>query len=47
MVKKALLIEEIFYPDYKLLFIFDNAINYLVYAKDTFQVENINKGFEG
>lgn len=43
--KKILLIEEILYSDYKLLFIFDNATSHAVYAKDALQIENMNKSF--
>lgn len=35
---KALLIAEALYLRYLLLFLFDNAISHLVYAKDLFQV---------
>lgn len=40
---KALSITKIFYPGYKLLFIFDNAISHTIYGKDVLQVTNINK----
>lgn len=32
VVNKALPIAEAFYPDYSLLFLFDNATSYLVYT---------------
>lgn len=40
---KTLPIGEALYLDYELLFMFDNATSYAVYAKDALQVENINK----
>lgn len=36
MVKKLLLIKDAFYPGLKFLFIFDNIIRYLAYAKHDF-----------
>lgn len=44
---KALSIKKVLSPNYKLLFIFDNTISHAIYAKDTLQVENINKGSDG
>lgn len=41
--KKTLLIKKVPYLKYVLLFIFDNAANYSIYAKDVHQVININK----
>lgn len=41
--KKALPIIEALYPGYELLFMFDRAINHLVYAMDKLQVANMNK----
>ena len=32
---KVLPIKEAIYPSYELLFMFDNAISYIIYAKDT------------
>lgn len=43
---KALPIEEALYSEYKLLFIFDNAINYAVYAKYALQVAHMNQGLK-
>lgn len=40
---KALAITKVLYLEYELLFIFDNAINYVIYAKDVLQVIYINK----
>ena len=40
---KALSIAEALYLRYELLFIFDNAISYTIYAKDVLQVAHINK----
>lgn len=31
------------YLSYKLLFIFDNTTNYVIYIKDMLQIENMNK----
>ncbi len=42
-MKKALLIEEVLYPGYELLFLFDNATGYSIYALDALQVANIKK----
>lgn len=47
VVNKALLITETFYPGYWVLFPFDNATNYLIYAKDKLQVKNLNKCIRG
>lgn len=38
IVNKALFIAKILYVGYLFLFLFDNAINYLVYIKDAFQI---------
>ena len=35
------------YPKYSLLFLFDNATSHSVYAKDAFQVQEMNKGVGG
>lgn len=40
---EVLLIIEILYLEYELLFIFDNAINHVIYVKDILQVIYINK----
>lgn len=45
--KKALPIGEALYPGYALLFIFNNATSHSIYAKDVFQVANMNKGLGG
>ena len=42
--KKILSIGEALYPGYALLFMFDNATSHFIYAKNTFQVANMNKG---
>ncbi len=44
VVNKALPIAEALYPGYSLLFLFDNATSYSVYAKDALQVHEMNKG---
>lgn len=36
-------IAKLFYSEYLLFFLFDNITNYSVYAKDIFQVKDINK----
>lgn len=38
VVCKVLLIAKALYPGYSLLFLFDNIIDYLVYAKDILQI---------
>ena len=40
---KALPTRKALYLSYKLLFIFDNATSYAIYAKDALQAENMNK----
>ena len=47
VVNKALSIAEVFYPGYLLLYLFDNATSCFVYAKDAFQVQDMNKGCGG
>ena len=47
VVKKALPIAEALYPDYSLLFLFDNSTSYFVYTKDVLQAKDMNKGFGG
>lgn len=47
VVSKALTIAEALYPGYSLLFLFDNATSYSVYAKDALQVSDINKSSGG
>lgn len=42
---KALPIEKALYPNYELLFIFDNAMSHAIYVKDALQVGNMNNGF--
>lgn len=42
---KALPIGKALYLKYELLFIFNNATNYAIYAKDVLQVIYINKRF--
>ncbi len=42
-MKKALHIEEVLYPGYKSLFLFDNATSHSIYASDALQVVNMNK----
>ena len=43
VMKKVLPIAEALYPRYSLLFLFDNATNHSIYAKDALQVKDINK----
>lgn len=38
IIKKTLLIGEALYLGYVLLFLFDNAISYSIYAQDMFQI---------
>ena len=40
---KAFSIGEALYPEYELLFMFDNATSHAIYAKDVLQVTHINK----
>ena len=47
VVEKALPIAEALYPGYSLCFLFDNATSHSVYAKDAFQVKEMNKGVGG
>lgn len=47
VVKKALSIAEALYQGYSLLFLFDNAISHLLYAKDALQAKDMNKGSGG
>lgn len=47
LVNKALLIAEAFYSGYSLLFLFNNATSHSVYAKNAFQVKNMNKNIGG
>lgn len=46
MINKTLLIPKTLYLGYSLLYSFDNAISYLVYAKDILQTQDINKKCE-
>ena len=41
---KALPIGEALYPEYELLFMFDNATSHAIYANDALQIAHINKG---
>ena len=41
---KALPIVGALYSGYELLFMFDNATSYTIYAKDALQVTHMNKG---
>ena len=41
---KALPIAEALYPEYEILFMFDNATSHAIYAKDALQVAQMNKG---
>lgn len=45
--KKTLSIRKTLYPRYSLLFMFDIAINYLIYAKNALQVANMNNNLKG
>lgn len=47
VVNKALSIAEALYPEYSLLFLFDNATSHSVYAKDALQIQEMNKGIGG
>ena len=40
---KALPIAKALYPEYELLFMFDNATSYAIYAKYALQVTRMNK----
>ena len=46
VVSKVLLIANMLYPRYSFLFLFDNVISHLVYAKNLLQVQKINKNTE-
>ena len=43
IINKAPPITESLYPDYELLFMFDNATSHSIYRKDALQVAHINK----
>lgn len=40
---KILSIKEVLYPEYELLFIFDNTTSHAIFAKDILQFAYINK----
>lgn len=42
-MEKALSLAEALYPEYAFFFIFDNGINYSVYAEDALCVVKINR----
>lgn len=42
MVNKALLIAEVLYPGYSLLFLFDNATSHSVFAEDALCITQMN-----
>ncbi len=44
VVSTALPIEETLYPEYSLLFLFDNTTTHSVYVKNILQVQDISKG---
>ena len=44
VVSKALFSANALYPEYSLLFLFDNVTSHSVYTKDALQVQEINKG---
>ncbi len=46
-INKALPIAEALYPEYQLVFIFDNATSHSVYAEDALRVAKMNKGEGG
>lgn len=46
MIKKLLFIEKVLYSRLKFLFIFNNAISYLIYIKNAFKIGNINKSLD-
>ena len=43
IVEKALPVAEALYPGYSLCFLFDNATNHFVYAKNALQIKDMNK----
>lgn len=43
IIKKTLPIAESLYSNYKLLFMFDNATNHSIYAKNVLRVAHMNK----
>ena len=43
MIEEVLRIAKVLYPEYFILFIFDNITNYLVYNKDILYTYKINK----
>lgn len=43
VINKALPIAEALFPGYSLLFFFNNATSYLVYAKDELQAKDMNE----
>ena len=47
IVKKDLLIAESLYRGYELLFMFNNATSYSIYAKNVLQVAYMNKVSDG
>ena len=47
VVSKALRIAEVLYSRYSLLFLFNNATSHLFYAKNAFQVQEMNKSVKG
>lgn len=46
VVSKALPIVKALYPEYSLLFLFDNATSHLMYASDALWTKNMNKRTE-
>lgn len=47
MAIKALQIAEALYPNYLLVFLFDNATSYSIHAKNKLYIKDINKSLEG
>ena len=45
VVSKALSIAKALYPDYSLLFLFDNATSHFVYANNALRTREMNKSF--
>lgn len=43
VVSKALPITKVLYPDYLLLFLFENATSYSVYANNALRIKEVNK----
>lgn len=44
-ISKTLLIIEVFYLNYLLLFLFNNTISYFIYVNNILNIKKINKNF--